>query len=205
MVGRLIAVVGVDGVGKSTLVDRLALAAALPDAVFLRRPKGPATHGERVRRHVSARHGDARDWLAGDFAQWMSVALAADFLHHYVDTILPALEQHAWVVCDRYADCYLAQGRVAGCEAVVGRLLMRVMTPDLTLRITASPEVLALRRSRRGPADDESPELARRTELAYDALLARGTRLVRTVRNDHGPDDALEVIGRHLRELTTAA
>ena len=108
--GRFISLEGGEGVGKSTQLK--ALAAALRarglDVVETREPGG-SPGAEAIRGLL----------LQGEEDRWTPEAeallFAAARADHVAKTILPALEQGAWVVSDRFLDSSLAyQGGAGG-------------------------------------------------------------------------------------------
>jgi dTMP kinase len=75
--------------------------------------------------------------------------------NHLVETIWPALERGAWVVCDRFADSTLAyQGYGRGLPrealAALHRLVAGEFKPDLTLVLDLPVKVGLSRAGRRG-------------------------------------------------------
>jgi thymidylate kinase len=200
MTATLIAVTGIDGVGKSSLVDGLERLDLLPDCAYLRRPKPPDGNAAAVGRLVPRRHGDARDWLGGPFAETMGIALAFDFLAHWEAGILPALERRRFVVCDRYDICFAAYLRAVGSAFPCGELFAALPRPDLLVHVVVAPETLAARQAARGAADDEHPALTEALSRAYADLLPVCAPRHVIVANDGPLEDTLARVAALIRE-----
>jgi dTMP kinase len=145
--GRFITIEGGEGGGKSTqavlLVDALLLARL---RVMRTREPGGAAGAEQIRRLLVG--GDPARWDATSEALLMSAARR----DHLVTTILPALAEGAWVVCDRFADSTMAyQGYAGGADrdtlAALYRFVAGDFAPDLTL-ILDLPVATGLARAR---------------------------------------------------------
>lgn len=143
--GRFVTLEGGEGVGKSTLVRGLAsaLRARGLDVLTTREPGGSAAADEI--RALLVR-GDA-GWTAMEEA----LLFAAARSNHLRETIRPALERGAWVICDRFSDSTRAyQVAAGGVEADALDALTRMIgapDPHLTLILDADPS-LGLGRSR---------------------------------------------------------
>jgi dTMP kinase len=145
--GRLIALEGIDGCGKSTqaqlLADRLgALLTFEPGATDL---------GASLRRLLL---GPGEPPVA---ERAEALLMAADRAQHVAQVVLPALDAGRWVVTDRYAASTLAyQGYGRGLDlAALARLIEWAtggVTPDVTVLIDVPVAVATWRR--RGSLDD---------------------------------------------------
>ena len=158
---------GIDGSGKSTQAERLAVAlrAEGRDVVLTREPGGTEL-AERIRELV----------LDGpEISPWAEAALfAAARAEHVAEVIRPALDRGADVICDRYVDSSLAyQGLARGLGldrvlelnlAVVGGLL-----PDATFLLLVDPAD-GLRRS------GADPDRIEREGLGFHARVDRAYR-----------------------------
>jgi len=139
----LLTLEGLDGSGKSSCIDALRSAPAVPeDAVFTREPTN-TWYGEAVRRSLA---DDDADSLAELFLY------TADHAAHLAETVRPALADGAVVISDRYSDSrYAYQGAtLAGrFEDPVGfvRDLHEPWTrpPDATIYLDVDPETAAER------------------------------------------------------------
>jgi dTMP kinase len=125
----LITFEGVEGAGKTTLAQHLAewlQRQGVP--VQLTREPGGSTLGTHLRPILLNEPLDA----------WAELFLfLADRRQHTLQIILPALEQGAWVLCDRYADSTLVyQGYGRGLDIALIRRLNAIATSDLTPDLT---------------------------------------------------------------------
>ena len=169
--GRLIALEGIDGCGKSTqariLADRLgAVATFEPGAT----PLGAALRSlllDPGRAPVSVRTE--------------ALLMAADRAQHVAEVIAPALEAGTWVVTDRFAASTLAyQGFGRGLDRdELGSLVdwaTAGLQPDLTVLLDLPVAVAAARR-RGGAADrmeSEADVFHQRVADGFLALAAAG-------------------------------
>jgi dTMP kinase len=168
--GRLIALEGIDGCGKSTqariLADRL-------DAVLTFEP-GATPLGASLRTLLLDRDGAAVSPRAE------ALLMAADRAQHVAEVVVPALEAGRWVVTDRYAASTLAyQGSGRGLDR--GELAALVawatgdLRPDLTVLLDLPVEVAT---RRRGGEDDrmegEGHAFQQRVADGYRELAAAG-------------------------------
>lgn len=166
--GRLIALEGIDGCGKSTQARRLAdrLGAVLtfePGATGL----GAALRWLLLEAEHAPVSGRAEALL-----------MAADRAQHVAEVVAPALDAGNWVVTDRYAGSTLAyQGYGRGLElAGLDRLVQWAtagLLPDLTVLIDVPMAVAAARRP--GAPDrfeGEGEEFLQRVSDGYRLLAA---------------------------------
>jgi dTMP kinase len=131
--GKFITFEGLDGVGKSTQVHKLAeaLRAEGRKVIETREPGGTLT-GEKIR-HVLL------DSATEGLSSMTEMALMfASRAQHIAEVILPGLEQGAIVICDRFTDsteAYQGSGRKLGSKAVLElhRVLCANLQPDLTI------------------------------------------------------------------------
>jgi len=147
--GRLIALEGIDGCGKSTqtrvLAERLgAVATFEPGATPL---------GSALRDLVLGRDGVPVS------PRTEALLMAADRAQHVAEVIAPALEAGSWVVTDRYSASTLAyQGFGRGLDRRELEELVRWATggiqPDLTVLFDLPVEVAAARRRGTGDGED---------------------------------------------------
>lgn len=176
MSGFFIAFEGLDGLGKSTQVARLAatLAAGGHQVITSREPTdGPI--GREIRR--LAREG--RGELTPEAEVELFVRDRADDVAH---TIRPALARGAVVLVDRYFYSNVAyQGALGVPEAAIREANRAFPVPDLVLLFEAPPEVgLARIRAARGGGTDQAyehaaflAEVRARYEAMRDPVLAR--------------------------------
>jgi dTMP kinase len=120
---------GIEGAGKTTLAHHLAdWLQAQGMSVRLTREPGGSALGAHLRPILLNEPLDA----------WAELFLfLADRRQHTLQIILPALEQGAWVLCDRYADSTLVyQGYGRGLDIALIRRLNALATNDLTPDLT---------------------------------------------------------------------
>lgn len=138
--GRLIALEGIDGCGKSTQARRLAERIG---AVLTFEP-GATEVGRSLRRLLL----EGAEGTVSDRAE--ALLMAADRAQHVTEVVRPALERGTWVVTDRFVGSTLAyQGYGRGLDlAGLDRLVQWAtggLLPDLTVLIDV-PVALAGRR-----------------------------------------------------------
>jgi thymidylate kinase len=212
---KLVALCGVDGVGKTTLLR--ALEGALPAGSTRIVGRGPAPCERLVERRFPRRFGDHRDWIAGDFARAVAVACAFDYVAFHETTVAPLLagagagdgdgdgdgDGPDLVVTDRHAACFLAYALCADePDALALELLRGVPEPDLVLHVTV-PETVNRARSAPGRVERdpfEHPDCQSRLMAAYGRVFATLRAPVVEVANDglvgHTVAAALQAIGR---------
>ena len=190
--GRFVTFEGIEGVGKSTQVQRAAewLRGQGLEVVVTREPGGTPL-AEAIRHLVLEPQQDRLDGVAE-----LLLMFAARSVHLY-NLIEPALERGAWVLCDRFTDAteaYQGAGRGVPLEFVhaLEQIAQRGRRPDLTLLLDA-PVELALERSRlRGTQTDrfeaEQAGFFRRVRQGYLDIAAREPGRVVRVDASQGQD-----------------
>jgi dTMP kinase len=131
--GKFITFEGLDGVGKSTQLEKLAghLRKRGLEVITTREPGGTAL-GDKLRAVLLNSRTSGLSPLA-------ELALMfADRAQHIDEQILPALAKGQWVLCDRFTDsseAYQGGGRELGSAIVLDlhRDLCRNLQPDLTI------------------------------------------------------------------------
>ena len=145
--GRFLTVEGIEGVGKSTQVPRLAQAlGARAIACALTREPGGTPLAEKIRELVLAPGAE----VLPDAAELLLMFAARSV--HLENFIKPHLEAGRWVICDRFTDAtyaYQGAGRGFAFESIaqLERLVQETMRPDLTLLLDA-PVAAGLERVR---------------------------------------------------------
>lgn len=166
--GRLIALEGGEGTGKSTQAERLAHALG---AVLTHEPGGTIV-GRAIRSLVLDPQLTTLD------PRSEALLLAADRAQHVAEVIDPALAEGAWVVTDRFAGSSLAYqgyGRGLPLEDVewLSSWATRERWPDLTVLLEVPPGEVTQRRRRDDPVDrleDEGSSFHARVAAGYRAL-----------------------------------
>lgn len=160
--GRLIAIEGIDGSGKSTQARLLAEAL---DAVLTHEP-GATDLGRELRALLLERPGTPLT------AHAEALLVAADRAQHVAEVVAPALDGGRWVVTDRFSASTLAyQGFGRGLDLEELRRLVTWaaggLTADLTVLVDVAPE---LARARRGTLADRLESL----EAEFHERVRRG-------------------------------
>jgi len=202
--GRFITFEGVEGVGKSTQVQRLAdwLTGQGRDVVRTREPGG-APLAENVRKLLKqSPHGSI------PATSELLLIFAARAAH--ADALLrPALLRGQWIVCDRFVDAsiaYQGAGRGLGRERVeaLAEWLVPDLVPDLTLVLDLPIDAAFQRLDARGERDrfeQEDGVFFRRVREAYLELADREPDRVRIV-DASGTE---EEVARRCRDLVAAS
>ncbi|MDX6686240.1 MAG: dTMP kinase [Baekduia sp.] len=184
--GRLITVEGIDGAGKTTLVE--GIVRAHPELTVLREPGGVAV-SERVRELVKdpALEVDPR-------AEALLYAAARAQLVH--ERLLPLLRSGADVLLDRFVDSslvYQGAGRGLGVEAIaeLNRFATAGLVPDLTLYVRVDPEVGAARRSGGDRLEQAGEAFFAAVVAGYDALAAAEPERIVVLDGAEPPADVL--------------
>ena len=171
--GRFLTVEGIEGVGKSTQVARLAATLAGRGIAHLvtREPGGTAL-AERIRDLVLQPREEPMPPAAELLLMFASRAV------HLANRIEPALSEGKWVVCDRFTDAtYAYQGAGRGMPDEDIRSLEKFVQggrrPDLTLLLDVPVEI-GLERSRLRDAGKSARPLR---ERAHGFLRAGSGRL----------------------------
>ncbi len=153
---------GGDGVGKSTLIDKIyQYLTSCGNNVFQTRAPGGTEIGKEIRNLVLHKH-DARLSTRCELLLFL-----ADRAQHVEEKIIPALGEGKLVLCDRFNDSSVAyQGGARGLTPEVVRDLCHFacngLQPDLTLYLDLDPEIAFERVKKAGMTKDriESETLA---------------------------------------------
>ncbi len=131
--GRFITFEGLDGCGKSTQIEKLAVVLRADGLeVLTTREPGGTEIGERIRAVLLDSRTAGLDPMAEMALMFASRA------QQIAQVIQPALAAGTWVLCDRYTDsteAYQGGGRQLGSDAVLQlhTVLCRDFWPDLTI------------------------------------------------------------------------
>jgi dTMP kinase len=172
---RLVTLEGGEGAGKSTVLHALrdALAATGADVVCTREPGGTPL-AERIRELLLDPHHEPASPQAELLLMFASRA------QHVRETILPALQRGAWVLCDRFTDSSHAyQGGGRGLDPALIAMLEREVVgirPGLTLLLDVGVDEGRQRARGRDLVPDrierERDEFFERVRAAYLARAA---------------------------------
>jgi dTMP kinase len=169
--GRLLALEGLDGCGKSTQIEPLAeaLRRAGHEVVTTREPTdGP--HGRRIREMARSGEGVAPE----EELRWF----VADRREHVAQVLAPALAAGRVVLTDRYYLSSVAYQGARGLDwhAILADSERAFPAPDLALLFEIDPAAgLARVRARGGAIEHgfERPEFLARVAEIFDALPCR--------------------------------
>jgi len=167
--GRLITIEGLDGAGKSTLVQALTEELVRRGlSVEAMREPGGVEASERIRALVK----DAALQMGGRAEALLYAAARAQLVR---ERLRPALEAGSIVLLDRFTDSSLAYqgaGRELGMQevAAINRFATAGLVPDRTLLLRIDPA--AGRERQRGRA--LAPDRLELEEEAFFARIARG-------------------------------
>jgi dTMP kinase len=194
--GKLIAIEGLDGAGKSTLAASLAasLAAGGVSVELLREPGGTQL-SERVREIV-------KDSSVRIGARAEALLYAAARAQLVEEILTPLLSAGRWVLIDRYVHSSLAYqgaGRDLGVEAVeaLNAFATGGLAPDRTLLLRITREqALARLRERGAPPDrleGEGERFFAAVSSAYEQLALSEPKRIRAIDAEHPPERVLEL------------
>ena len=191
--GKFITFEGLDGVGKSTQLEKLAswLRQRGLDVITTREPGGTAL-GEKMRAVLLSSR------TSGLSPHAELALMFADRAQHVEEQILPALERGRWVLCDRFTDsseAYQGGGRELGSDLVLElhRSLCHDLQPDLTILMVSDVARTVARARRRNQeqfkrnAEDENRfekenrAFYERVSAAYAAIAKRAPQRVAEV------------------------
>ena len=140
--GRLIAVEGIDGSGKTTQAKRLAVSSGAE----LTHEPGSTMVGRSLRQLLL----DPSTGLVDPMAE--ALLMCADRAQHVAEVLRPSLHAGRWVVSDRYAAstvAYQGYGRGISLDDVMQLVDLATggLSADLTVLIDVDPSVAATRAS----------------------------------------------------------
>lgn len=147
MTGRFLTFEGIEGVGKSTQLRRVAewLAGQGVETVVTREPGG-TPRAERLRRELLER--DAEPMPVSCELLLMFAARAS----HLANLVVPAVARGAWVLCDRFTDAtYAYQGGGRGVDKRHIDALVSIVHPQVQPHLTVlldAPVETGLRRAK---------------------------------------------------------
>lgn len=180
--GQFITIEGIEGVGKSTLINHLQKylhQKTIP--LLVTREPGGTPIAEEIRQLILSPH------LESLCQETELLLLFASRAQHLAKVIMPTLQQGLWILSDRFTDAsYAYQGGGRGIEfAQIERLEQWVQNdfqPDLTILLHA-PVELALKRAKNRSAPDRiEAEDAQFFTRAQDVYLQRAKQFPKRFR-----------------------
>lgn len=183
-----IALAGIDGAGKSTLVRRLLERPQLSGASVLKKDHREAAQ-MLLRLHPDLRTGAGQ--VHGPMAAGLRWAHGIDFLHYWESTARPAFEDGSLLLLDRWKVCFEAgAGLVPGLGLDMRALLAPVPEADVVLFLEIDPEEAHHRLGLRGPRQpDEELGPLRALRHGYDEALSACTTDVVVI--DQGDEESV--------------
>lgn len=164
---KSIAVCGVDGCGKSTIVNMLEDSNILKNVYFFRRTKYEDGNFNLIKKYFPRKYGDARDWKESEFGKNVGLGILLDFMRCYEENI-KAMRNYDYVVFDRFLPCYLAYIDIFEDVTPYKDLFLKLVQPELTLYIDAGISNLEARfKARESEDDDEDIELMEMFDQSY--------------------------------------
>lgn len=205
---RFVSLEGGEGAGKTTVLDALreALRADGVEVVCTREPGGTPL-AEMIRALLL---DPAHEPPAPETELLLMFAARAQ---HVRETIRPALERGAWVLCDRFTDSSFAyQGGGRGLDAAfIAELERRVvgLQPGLTLLLDLDIAAGRARARGRDPSPDrierEHDGFFERVRAAYRARAQAEPRRFRVIDAARPVDEVAATAVAHLREWRARA
>lgn len=179
-----ITVEGIEGVGKTVNIELIKefLQRHSIDFVLTREPGGTAL-AEQIRALLL----DSQDEIIHETTELLLMFAAR--AQHIQQVIRPALQQHKWVLCDRFTDAtYAYQGGGRGISqtdiATLEQLVQKELRPDLTILLDLDPAIGLARAEKRGQLDrfeQEKIEFFDKVRAAYLAIAEKDPRRCKIV------------------------
>lgn len=173
--GLLVVVEGLDGSGKTTLINKLnALLARDGYATCITKEPGDSQLGKQLRTLLQE-----KPVPVSSRAEYL--LFAADRAQHVEERIKPALNRGDIILCDRMGDSsvvYQGYGRGLSIDMIqkINAWALDGITADLTLYVRISPEVALERLKARGALtslEQETAHITQRMSRGFDELYAK--------------------------------
>lgn len=207
MRGRFITVEGVEGAGKSTLIDALRECLEADDReVMVTREPGGTRLGEALREVLLDNH--QREMVP----EAELLLMFAARVQHVKETIRPALAAGTWVICDRFTDAtyaYQGYGRRMPLAHIryLETWLQEDLRPDLTVLLDLPVETGLARTGGRGGPDrfeTEADEFFERVRGGYLEMARAEPERFRKVDASRSREAVREQAGEVLRDFLAA-
>jgi dTMP kinase len=198
---KIVAVTGVDGAGKSTIVRTLASQWANDGTRFVH--KRERRNVGLVAEHCGPRVRTEDDWRTGEFADAVGLAACLDFLAHYDAEIAPYIGRVPLIVSDRYWHCFAAYLRGAKSKVDGMCFFRRIASADVVVHVSIDPSLLEQRYRLRGEAgEDETAAVMRDFESGYSQVFSEYSGTVVRVDNSGPLERAVDAVRAELTHLT---
>ena len=192
MAGHYIALEGIEGTGKSTVVERLAahLNSTGRPSIVVREPGGTSV-GEGIRELLL--HGD-------HIEPWTEALLfAAQRSQLVAEVVRPALAEGTWVVSDRtvYSSlAYQGGGRSLGVETVrtVNAAGLLGTWPEIVILLELDPAIGLARQAIADRIGAEGVDFQRKVGETFTALAAMEPDVFRIVPADRALDEVVDAV-----------
>jgi thymidylate kinase len=200
---KIIAICGVDGVGKSSIVEYMEQNHLIPGACYLHREKYSDGNLEHIKSYFPRRYNNHRDWRSGAYAKAAGTGIALDFVRYYQEQLDKAGGQDSIIVLDRYVACYLAYLKLLGCEDIMKPVFRAMHKPCMTFYISVDFDVLESRYANRASSDDdEDVELMIALDKEYKKLFATEKKPVLNINNSGNFSDTIVAIKQGLKKYS---
>ena len=196
--GFLITFCGLDGCGKTTMMERLIADLEKEHAIFVtKQPTNAVRNSEIFRTYMDCSNHDAFDYRS------LSLLAASDRLQHVNKVIEPKMKTGKIVLSDRYFYSCLSNLRARGFEEDewIYEIAESVITPDIAFFFDVPVEE-AVARVRRRPEEKDryiDMELQYKLRKEYvDICTANGGILISTLQPE---DESYDVVKNAVKEM----
>lgn len=197
--GKLIAFCGLDGSGKTTLIN-LTLEYLRDNSVKCELTKQPS---EAFRKSdIFRKFQDSNDYAGYDYRA-MSIMAAADRLQHVNSIIVPWLSEGYTVISDRYFYSCLANLWARGYDSDlwIYEIASHIVKPDIAFFLDVPVEIAVERIRRRSDEKNKFIDIPLQHRLREQYLnIARSNNGV-IINTDRDPKDAFKEAKKHLLRL----
>ena len=196
--GILITFCGLDGCGKTTMMNRLVTDLESKHRIFVtKQPTNAVRSSEIFRTYMDCKNHDKFDYRS------LSLLAASDRLQHVNKVIKPELESGKIVLCDRYFYSCLANLQARGFEKDnwIYEIAKNIIKPDISFFFDV-PVDDAVARVRRRPEEKEryiDMELQHKLREKYcDICMKNDGILISTLRNE---DECYKIVNKAVKEV----